>query len=108
MESSDKIRELNDTHRHDIPKSKTAITKWVNDLWQDAVYDIIQAVRYYRDFNKWNNPYNENDMWSFMYKWNKIFWKIDYFDKEYRYWSENPSDPKVTWRLLTIMLSEEY
>ena len=37
-----------------------------------------------------------------------VMFKIDYFDKSRTYHSPNPADPKVTTRIMTVMLAEEY
>ena len=108
MENSEKIKELNDKHRENIPTSKTVITSGINNLWEENVYKIIQEVRYFDNFKKWNDPFFEHDFWSFHFKDYKIYWKIDYFNKDYSFGSEDPSDIVITSRLLTIMLNDEY
>jgi len=37
-----------------------------------------------------------------------VFWKIDAYDSELRFGSDDPADPAVTRRVLTIMLASEY
>lgn len=37
-----------------------------------------------------------------------VFWTIDAHDRELRFGSDDPADPAVTRRVLTIMLAGEY
>lgn len=108
MENTEKIRELNDNHRRDIPYSKTVYTIGINELWEDAVYEILDKVRGFRDFNYDNDPYETHEFGAFDYEGTKIYFKIDCFDTDYRYWSEDASDPKKTKRVLTILTADEY
>ena len=38
----------------------------------------------------------------------RVFWKLDYYDRAMRFASEDAADPARTRRVLTIMLSDEY
>ena len=55
-----------------------------------------------------NDPNNEHDFGSFNHKGEQIYWKIDYYDKNYQYCSEDPSNLSITNRAMTIMLAEKY
>ncbi|WP_319312356.1 DUF3768 domain-containing protein [Shinella sp.] len=56
-----------------------------------------------------NDPYGEHDFGGFTDpEAGRVFWKIDYYDTDYRYGSDNPADPTVTRHVLTVMLASEY
>ena len=38
----------------------------------------------------------------------RVFWKLDYYDRQMRFASEDAANPAITRRVLTIMLSDEY
>ena len=59
-------------------------------------------------FDDANDPYGEHDFGSCEHRGRKVFWKIDYYDKTLESGSENPADPAITTRVLTIMLADEY
>ena len=65
-------------------------------------------VQNFNDFTEDNNVYGENDFGSFDYKGEKILWKIDYYDLNNKYHSEDPSNPYITNRILTIMTVYEF
>jgi Protein of unknown function (DUF3768) len=69
---------------------------------------IVQTVAVFDDFCHANDPYEEHDFGSFEAEGEKIFFKIDYFDRTLTHHSPDPADPSVTERVITIMLADEY
>ena len=102
------IKSLNDNFRKSFNGGKVLLTTGINAKRQEEIAEILNQVRCFNNFTKANGPYNEHDFGSFDYNGEKIFWKIDYYDKNYRFYSENPCNPNITNRVMTIMLSYEY
>jgi hypothetical protein len=69
---------------------------------------IREKVEKFDDFSEDNNPHGERDFGTFTHNGQRIFWKIDYYDRTLCFGSEDPSDPGQTERVLTIMLASEY
>lgn len=69
---------------------------------------VREKVETFTDFTPDNDPYGEHDFGAFEHNGERIFWKIDYYDPAMEYASDDPSDPKSTVRVLTIMLASEY
>src|SRR3546814_20115100 len=38
----------------------------------------------------------------------RVFWKLDYYDRQMEFASDDAANPAITRRVLTIMLSDEY
>lgn len=109
---SARIAELNDQMRQDGPES-TASRKWmltsgVRALGAGAVADAISLVRTFDAFGRDNDPYGERDFGAFRLLGDRLFWKIDYYNRALDGGSPDPADPDVTCRVLTIMLTMEY
>jgi len=109
-DKSTRIRELNDAFRKTGQGGQTLFTQGVLGLMLTPGVStrVLVAVRTYDDFSSDNDPYGEHDFGSFELDGDKFFWKIDYYDLAMKYGSEDASDPKVTTRVLTIMLRDEY
>ncbi len=69
---------------------------------------IREMVETFNAFNSANDPYGEHDFGGFEHNGVDVLWKIDYYDRDLIFGSEDPSDPAQTTRVLTIMLREEY
>ena len=102
------IKTLNDNFRKTFIGGRVMLTSGIRAKTQDEIAEILEKVRSFDNFTTDNDPYGEHDFGSFDYKGQKIFFKIDYYDLNYEYMSENPSDPAITNRVLTIMLADEY
>ena len=76
---------------------------------RDGINDLIslsRAVEGFSSFTEDNDPYSAHDFGSLRFEGQKIFWKIDYYDQNLKYWCD-PLD-KACRRVLTVMLAEEY
>lgn len=59
-------------------------------------------------FDEGNDPYGDHTFGTVVVSSQKLFWKIDLYDADYKYGSERPFDPAGTRRVLTIMCPSEY
>ena len=108
MNKTEIIRELNDSFRTSFIGGKVMLTLGIRAKSDIEQTEILERVINFNDFNKNNDVYGEHDYLSFDYKGEKIIAKIDYYDLKYRFMSENPADPTITNRVLTIMTGAEY
>ena len=108
MDKTAKIRQLNDSLRRTFIGGDVMLTQGIRMKSEKEVAGILEHVRTFNNFNKNNDVYSEHDYLSFEKKKKKIIAKIDYYDQNYRYMSENPADPTMTNRVLTIMTGSEW
>jgi len=106
---NDGIRELNDAFRTgDIAAGQWMITRGVASFGPDFVALAARAVRAFDRFTEDNDPYGEHDFGAFTLAGESLFWKIDYYDPTLSFGSDDPGDPALTRRVLTLMLAGEY
>jgi hypothetical protein len=105
-----KIAALNDALRTTLDPNagQVMLTQGVTSLGNAFVLAALAEVKAFNVFIEDNDPHGEHDFGSFEIEGHKLFFKIDYYDKDMRYGSEDPSDPSRTARVLTLMLAEEY
>jgi hypothetical protein len=105
---TDQIRALNDELRQHLLGGIAVITPGIAALGKEAVDRIVKTIAVYDDFCHANDPDEEHDFGAFEADGHRVFFKIDYFDKNLTHHSPDPADPSVTERVITIMLAEEY
>jgi hypothetical protein len=70
--------------------------------------EVIAAIKSFGTFNADNDPHGEHDFVAVKVNDETFFWKVDYYDHDIRFGSEDPTDPNQTVRIATIMLASEY
>ena len=91
-----------------LTDGRVYLTRGVAALPEDDQAAILERVRTYGDFTPSNDPYGEHDFGAFEHNGHRIFWKVDAYDRDLQYGSPDPADPRVTRRVLTIMLAGDY
>ena len=103
------ITQLNDMFRATFIGGEVVITSGIAALTPQTRSRILDATRTFSAFTPDNDPRGEHDFGSFRDPdAGTIFWKIDYYDQSLKGGSEDPANPGLTTRVLTIMLAGEY
>ena len=112
-----KLAEQNDRFRKTwgadftVP-GQIVMTRGVADLSPAAKAIIMQRVQTFDTFTEDNDPYGDHTFGAFEFEVAgnsyRIFWKIDLYDTQYSMGSDDPANPQVTRRVLTIMHASEY
>jgi hypothetical protein len=86
------------------------MTQGVMALEPEQMIEVWAKVRGFDAFTGDNDPYGERDFGAIdIAGVQRIFWKIDYYaDANMNAGSDDPADPAKSFRVLTIMLAEEY
>ena len=103
-----KIAELNDRLRTTFKGGMICTTAGVNALADDLRLRVFDEINRFNNFKPDNDPYGEHDYGSVEVDGIEFLWKIDYYDPTVTHHSDDPADPAVTARVLTIMLPGEY
>ena len=104
------IQALNDRFRSTLAGGRVLLTQGVSGKGQGFVAAALAAVQAFTAFTPDNDPHGEHDFGSITIEGEgtKLYFNIDYYDAAERYGSEDPADPSMTTRVLTILLPEEY
>jgi Protein of unknown function (DUF3768) len=124
-EQAARIARLNDLARIAMGIACTVVAtvrfRSLPDTDQSRVRELVET---FDAFTEDNDPHEERDFGCIYQvgddRWTterprvredereRVFWKLDYFDRELRFASDDAADPAITRRVLTIMLADEY
>ena len=107
------IQEHNDRFRagdEAIP-GQILVTQGLAAHMAEAGGDVLtlhQTVAAYDQFGPENDPHGEHDFGSFDFLGERCFWKLDLYNPTLDGGTDDPTDLEKTFRVLTIMLAQEY
>lgn len=122
LSRAERITRLNDLARRAMGIACVVVTtEGIRALPEADQSRLRELVETFDAFTPDNDPYDERDFGAIYQEpdgvWSAsrpvdvavtVFWKIDAYDRALRFGSEDPADPAVTRRVLTIMLASEY
>ncbi|MDR3470361.1 MAG: DUF3768 domain-containing protein [Devosia sp.] len=108
-DSTSRIRDLNDALRRNRGATgRLVCTAGVGAEGPAFVAAAVNAVALFDAFDADNDLHGEHDFGTVEVEGKKLFFKVDYFDPSLSGHSADSADWRVTVRVLTIMLAEEY
>jgi len=124
-EQTVRIARLNDLARRAMGVACTAVaTAGFRSLPEADQSQVRELIETFDAFTDDNDPYGERDFGAIYQlrdeSWTterprsqedereRVFWKLDYYDRSMEFASEDAANPAITRRVLTIMLSDEY
>lgn len=108
QQQKEKIRELNDRLRTTFEGGQVYITVGVQQLGERLCAEAIAAVMAFDAFDQDNDPHGEHDYGTIQVGGRTIAFKLDVYDLRMRFMSPDPADPRVSRRVLTILLASEW
>ena len=86
-------------------KERVLITQGISSLDDETKAKVLLAVKNYKDFDNDEDPDHEFGCIE-LPDIPKVFWKIDLFENAEMEWAAE--DPTNCYRLLTVLLAEEW
>ena len=107
-ERTARIRRLNDDLRCRGIGGTVLVSAGLHALGPATVSEVLRLVGQFDAFIPENDPHGEHDCAAMQVGTQRVLWKIDYYDGNLQHHSQDPANPEVTKRVLTVMLAEEY
>ena len=102
------VRLMNDRFRQSFIGGSLMMTAGIIALGAAKQGLIFAEIKRFDGFTDDNDPWCEHDFGAIIVVEERIFFKIDYFNRNREWCSPDPADPEVTERVKTVMLATEY
>ena len=104
LSRAEAIAQLNDELRQTARGGRILVTRGVGTLPGFDAATLLKSLADYADFDIDNDPHGERDFGDLSFMGQTLLWKVDYYDRQLRFGSDDPADEAITVRVLTIML----
>lgn len=102
------IARLNDQLRQTGTGGSIVITNTLRKVSGFSASALAAALASYDGFDADNDPHGERDFGDLTLFGEDLLFKVDYYDKDLAFGSDDPANPDVTQRVLTVMLVREW
>ena len=107
------IAALNDRFRATLGRDPTApgkivVTRGVAAQGDAFVNAALAAVAAFDAFDAGGDPYGEHEFGVLSVAGVTVWFRIDAYDVDYQYGSDDPAEPARTRRVLSLLLPDEY
>ena len=102
------IASLNDQLRKTGTGGTIIITQSVRRLTGFNAEALAVALANYNGFDAENDPHGGRDFGDLTLFATDLLWKIDYYDLDLKFGSDDPADPSITSRVLTVMTTTDW
>jgi len=99
---------LNDQVRKTGQGGTLVVTRGVMALPGFDANALSSALASYDAFDPDNDPHGERDFGDLTLFGADLLWKIEYYDHDLQFGSNDPADISITRRVLTVMLAEDW
>ena len=105
---AEKIARLNDQLRTTGTGGTLMITQTVRRMTGFRADALLAALASYDGFDADNDPHGERDFGDVTLFGADLLWKVDYYDLDLKYGANDPADPHLTRRVLTVMTAADW
>ena len=102
------IAQLNDILRRTGKGGVVMVTQSVVNLPGFDLATLAAALAGYDAFDPDNDPHGERDFGDLTLWGTDLLWKIDYYDGDLHFGSDDPANSSFTRRVLTVMIAADW